>query len=71
MTSGVLAGVGDVVAQSQTMTEERKFQIKRAGQFILKGLGGGLILTQWYPLVDQWSNSICELLISDYGLPVS
>eukprot|EP00978_Attheya_sp_CCMP212_P002491 scaffold5097_cov52-Attheya_sp.AAC.13 len=46
--------------------EETAYDGKRTQRFVLKGLGAGLIWSQWYPLVDGWTDMASAFVLSDY-----
>lgn len=77
-TFGTFAGMGDALAQKTNKgnedaeEEKRRYDKKRTGRFVLKGLGAGLIWAQWYPLVEGWSDvttayALAELDIENVG----
>lgn len=47
------------------------FDPRRTTRFVLKGLGAGLIWSQWYPLVEGWSDITTAWVLSDtlVGVP--
>lgn len=71
-TFGTFAGVGDAIAQKtnneDVEEEKRAYDKKRTGRFFLKGLGSGLIWSQWYPLVDGWSDVTTAYALSELGV---
>lgn len=77
-TFGTFAGVGDALAQQKSMANEEEdeeesktppppteYDGKRTQRFVLKGLGAGLIWSQWYPLVDGWSDMSTAYVLGD------
>jgi len=75
-TFGTFAGVGDALAQQKTnqggkedvVVEKLRYDKKRTGRFVLKGLGAGLIWSQWYPLVDGWSDVTTAYALSELDI---
>jgi hypothetical protein len=50
---------------SDITTDDQSFDPKRTQRFFLKGLGAGLIWSQWYPLVDGWSDITSSYVLID------
>ena len=80
-TFGTFAGVGDVLAQKTSgnpptvpadqpaaAPTSKDFDGKRTQRFVLKGLGAGLIWSQWYPLVDGWSDVTTSYVLADLAI---
>jgi hypothetical protein len=61
ISMSVFCGLGDLFAQSQVLfrTERslamRSYDWKRCHRFLLKGIGCGIIWSQWFILADAWS----------------
>lgn len=53
------------LADSQDSTP---YDPKRTQRFVLKGLGSGLIWSQWYPLVDVWSDITSSYILADLAM---
>jgi len=79
MTGGLLCGVGDAMAQVKerfTTKKELDFSLTtdndaidfgRVFRFALKGLGGGIIWSQWYGMVDGWSLELSSDFLNMIG----
>lgn len=50
---------------SNNEKEAASYDGKRTQRFVLKGLGAGLIWSQWYPLVDGWSDTASANILTD------
>jgi hypothetical protein len=50
---------------SDITTDDQSFDPKRTQRFFLKGLGAGLIWSQWYPLVDGWTDISSSYVLID------
>jgi len=46
--------------------EQTAYDGKRTQRFVLKGLGAGIIWSQWYPLVDGWTDTASAFVLSDW-----
>jgi len=54
--------------QQENHGNEFSFDPERTGRFVLKGLGGGLIWSQWYGIADGWSAILCQDVLSSFEL---
>lgn len=67
-TSGIFAGLGDVIAQSKDVMDGKQgYKPTRTFHYILKGLGGGVMWTVWYETADEWSLDLTHQLFG--GVP--
>lgn len=70
ISSGLLAGVGDTIAQKQQQRElgttpTRLFDgldTERLQRFMLKGCGSGVLWSNWFAISDQWCSSLTARL---------
>lgn len=72
VTSGVLCGVGDAIAQVSGNEEEDDENdaicLDRLSAFVVKGLGGGIIWGTWYTIADDWSGTMTQDMIQHFSL---
>ena len=64
-TATTTATVEETINSDITTTDDQSFDPKRTQRFFLKGLGAGLIWSQWYPLVDGWSDITSSYVLID------
>lgn len=57
VTAGVMAGLGDYLAQRQ-QTTAKKYNPRRTIHFILKGFGEGIMWSFWYHQAEGWVSSM-------------
>lgn len=57
--------VDETINSDVTDTDDQSFDPKRTQRFVLKGLGAGLIWSQWYPLVDGWTDISSSYVLID------
>jgi Mpv17 / PMP22 family len=61
VTSSILAGLGDVLAQFQQV---RHVKLDRLVKFMIKGFGGGIIWALWFAINEQWTTQVVDMMWS-------
>jgi hypothetical protein len=62
VTSSILAGFGDVLAQTQ-QSSIRQVKRNRLLNFMIKGFGGGIIWALWFAVNEQWTTHIIDMIL--------
>jgi Mpv17 / PMP22 family len=84
VTSSILAGFGDGLAQIQQLELENKYKCKhnylmsikqlkldRLLKFMIKGFGGGIIWALWFAVNEQWTTQIMDTILYSATGPVN
>jgi Mpv17 / PMP22 family len=58
ITAGLFSAMGDILAQS--LEKDKAYDARRTYNFLLKGLGGGIMWSYWFQISDPISLQITE-----------
>jgi len=64
LTMTAFGGLGDILAQTHEMrTSHQPYDWKRVGKFLCKGVGCGILWSQWFMLAEIWSEFLTSWLL--------
>lgn len=63
-TAGVFSTIGDILAQAKAKWDDpsKEYNPTRTQHYFLKGLGGGIMWSEWYGMSDIWSTAVTDAL---------
>jgi protein Mpv17 len=64
-TGGIFSSVGDVIAQTTSSGNDKKYDPRRTLNYFLKGLGGGIMWACWFQFADNWSLDLTRKVLLD------